>query len=106
VEIAEEVKLAHGRVVTLENQQMAPVTRWRSYMARGLLTHEVEKILGIPAPQPRPESDLMAERLTWWRERDAILEGLKAEQMAIVTFKRTLNELALPQSVVDMVEPS
>jgi hypothetical protein len=74
-------------------------------MQRGLLTHEVEKILGIPAPVPRPESELMAERLTWWRERDAILEGLKLEQMAIVTFKRTMNELVLPATVIELVEP-
>ena len=104
--IAEEAKLAHARVVSLENQQSAPVTRWRSYMARGLLTHEVEKILGIPAPQPRPESELVAERLGWWRERDAIIEGLKAEQRAINEFRRTLNESVLPQSVIEMVEHS
>ncbi len=104
LQIAEEVKLAHGRVVVKENEQSAPVARWKSYMVRGLLVNEIEKLLGIKAPQPRPESELVAERLGWHRERDDILAGLKAEQLAINDFKRTLNELALPVTVIEMVE--
>lgn len=82
------------------NQDL-PERRYKSYVDKGLTVDEI-KALGIP--QPTYGRDFVAERNQWGFELDQTIQPLTTERDAILRFKHTRNENALPGSVLAMVE--
>lgn len=75
--------------------------RWRSYVEKGLTANEI-KALNIP--EPIHGRDFVAERNAWGFELEQTTQALTTERNAILRFKYSRNENALPDSVLAMVE--
>lgn len=78
-----------------------PERRYKSYVDKGLTAAEI-KALSIP--EPIYGRDFVAERNQWGFELDQTIQPLTTERDAILRFKHTRNENALPGSVLAMVE--
>ena len=82
------------------NQDL-PERRYKMYADRGLTAAEI-KALNIP--EPNYDRDYVAERNAWGFELDQTIQPLIAERDAIIHFRRSRNENALPGSVLALVE--
>lgn len=74
---------------------------WKSYTDKGLMRDE---ILKLQIPEPIPGRDFVAERNAWGFELEKTIQPLTTERDAILCFKQTRNETALPATVHALVE--
>lgn len=78
-----------------------PERRYKSYVDKGLTAAEIK---GLSIPEPIYGRDFVAERNQWGFELDQTIQPLTTERDAILRFKHTRNENALPGSVLALVE--
>ena len=81
--------------------QDLPERRYKMYADRGLTAAEIK---ALDIPEPNYDRDYVAERNAWGFELDQTIQPLIAERDAIIHFRRSRNENALPGSVLALVE--
>lgn len=82
------------------NQDL-PERRYRSYVNKGLTAAEIK---ALDIPEPNYGRDFVAERNQWGFELEQATQVLTTERDAILRFKHSRNENALPASVLALVE--
>jgi hypothetical protein len=102
-EIQKLLEAAHLDYRSKIKHQDAAERRYKIYTNKGLLRHEIAA-LGIPAPVNRSDEEKRNERNAWGCELEQFTQALTSERDAILDFKRTRNENALPATVLALLE--
>lgn len=100
-EIQQLLESAHRDYRSKIMLQDLPEKRYKSFADKGLTAVEI-KALGIP--EPTYGRDFVAERNQWGFELEQTTRALTTERDAILRFKHTRNENALPPLVLALVE--
>ena len=100
-EIQTLLEAAHRDYRSKILNQDFPERRYKTYTDKGLTAAEIAAV-GIP--EPIRGRDFVAERNQWGLELEQTTQPLNSERDAILRFKHTRNESALPGSVLALVE--